>query len=277
MDILEYKEAKYIPENLLQSLMKSEIECWWSEPFSEYKICSDCKAIFSIEEVHGSVENFRNGKNCWDNFQCLECCWKTKYMYKTDEFLDLVKEYIKGYVSAVLLVTSEGNVEWFGILSKTTISSILKNELNTRPNSYDIPKLKEILFNEIDKFIWSEILCLHQLYIYKDYRVENRSFNMMKKMFTINKSFQNIPIILETRYDCIWYLLWRLFWSKNLIDDRHWYVVQIIKNYSIFFEFLKKNSWPTNELNSEKLLPFKKESIKILKNKKYFSERKFYS
>lgn len=276
MNILEFKEAKNIPEKLLPSLVKSEVECWWSEPFSEYKICNDCKAIFSIEEVHGSVENFRKSENNWDDFECLECHWTTKYIYKTEEFLNLIKEYIKWDVSAVLLVSPDENVEWFCVLVKTNILWIVENEFNTRPNSYDKQKLTEILLEKTTSWIWDKVLCLHHLYVCEKFRGVNFFSSMMKKLFIINEIFKSSPIILETRYDSHFYSMSRFCWAINLIDDTYWYVTQIIKNYSNFLDFFSKKSWLTNNFKKNDLLLFKKESIKILENNKHFLERKFY-
>lgn len=276
MDILSYKQAKDIPEHLLVSLAKSEVECWWSEPFSEYKICEECSAIFSIEEVHWSVKKFRNSETNWDIFECLECSWNTKYMYKINDFFDMIKEYIKWDVSAVLLVTPEKTVEWFAVLTKTTINWIVENEFNTRPNSYNKQELISLLLNEYPFIGWQEVICLHQIYINKYFRWNNRAFNVLKKILTINELYYNLPILLETRYDSRFYPITRYLWSQNLIDDKYWYVVQIIKNGLLFIKYLEKVLFEMKEKKLNVFFPFREESKKNIEKNIHFLERKFY-
>lgn len=280
MNILEYKEAKYIPENLLQSLMKSEIECWWSEPFSEYKICSDCKAIFSIEEVHGSVENFRNGENCWDNFQCLECNWKTKYVYKTDDYFEHIKNYIKWDVLAILLVTPEKNVEWFGILSKSNLHSIIYDEIDSRPDSYDKNKAIQIISENIFSLYNTqnqEIVYSNQVYVSPSYRSWNTSFEVLKKLFTLNsEEFTGLPLVWETRYKSKFYPISRLMWYKDLMVDKYWNVLQYAPNYDSIVDFFNTVTSFLSKGIVKWMLWYKKEAENILKNNPSFLSRKFY-
>lgn len=241
MEIFSYKEAKNIPDVFLPSLVKSEIECWWSEPFSEYKICNECSAIFSLEEVHGSLNNFRNNITSGDDFNCLECSWKTRYIYKTDEFFDLVKNYIKWDVSAILLVTPEQNVEWFGVLSKTTLRGVIENEFATRPWSYDKERLFVILSKELfgeESFSDEELICLHQIYISPDFRWIYKPFDVLKNMFLLREDDWSLPVVMETRYDSRFFPITKKMWFRDLVDDKYWYVVQYISNYLKLLNFL---------------------------------------
>ena len=243
MKIFSYKEAKNIPENLLPSLVKSEIECWWSEPFSEYKICGSlsCKAIFSIEEVHWSLSNFKKWINNWDDFSCLECSWETEYIYKTDAFFNLIKDYIKWDVSAILLVTPEQNVEWFWVLSKTTLKDVVENEFATRPWSYDKKELSNILSKElfgIKTLSNKELICLHQIYISPDFRWIYKPFDVLKNMFLLREDDWSLPVVMETRYDSRFFPITKKMWFRDLVDDKYWYVVQYISNYLKLLNFL---------------------------------------
>ena len=276
MEIIEYSEAKDIPERFIPSLVRSEIECWWSEPFSEYKMCEQCHAIFSIEEIHGSLKNFREWNNSWDSFSCLECSWETKYIYKTDAFLDLVKNYIKWDVSAILLMTPEQNVEWFGILSKTTVEGIVNNEFATRPWSYDKEELSMILLKELRKFD-KELICLHQIYISPDFREGDLSFNLLRDLFFLKKEYMNIPVIWEARYDNRFYPISRALWFRNVMDDDHWYVIQLINKYWSILELLEWISWFWDKNIASNLFKFKRESVRILKQKTHLFKRKFYN
>jgi hypothetical protein len=60
MKIEVYKNTSTILEKLLPSLIDAQIECWGSKPFDEYKICEneECRALFSIEDIHGSIKKF---------------------------------------------------------------------------------------------------------------------------------------------------------------------------------------------------------------------------
>jgi len=138
MEIRSYENAQDMPEHLLPSLVDSQIECWGAKPFDEYKKCNDCHSLFSIEDIHGSVAQFReDNRSVAEDFECSECGGDTDFFYKPEEFIEVVKDYVKGEVSSVLLVTPEEKVEGFSSVSKATLSSFFDNELTTRPHSYN--------------------------------------------------------------------------------------------------------------------------------------------
>lgn len=258
MEILEYKNAIDIPDSLIPSLARSEVECWWAEPFSEYKICDDCKWLYSIEEVHGSVENFRNNSTCWDDYECVECWWETNYMYKTEEFIDMIREYIKWDVSAVLLVTPEEEVEGFWVLTKTNYLDVIMWEFNTRPWSYEKKLLKNLLIKEFEGNDSDEILCLHQIYIYEFLRWRKNLFGILNSMFKSIDLSTMSPILLETRYDSKLYSIMQSLWAKDLINDKYWYVIQVIKDSKFFINYIRDslffNNSSKNSLNCNSYL-----------------------
>jgi hypothetical protein len=99
MKVETYKRGIDIPEKYLPSLVDSEIECWGARPFDEYKICKNpqCKAIFAIEDIYETIENYRKRINeeKSENFKCTCCSYETKNFYEKNDFLEIVKEYVK--------------------------------------------------------------------------------------------------------------------------------------------------------------------------------------
>lgn len=244
MEIKSYKQASDIPDSILSSLVDSEIECWGLEPFSEYKICSDCKAVFSIEEVHWSLEDFRNKTKSWDDFECLECNWKTHYIYEPSYFLEEAREYVKWDVSSILLLTPDQKVEGFWILSKTNMSWLMEREFATRPSSY---KKEDLLESLLDNFSWvddllnQDFICLHQIYISPYFRRVFKVFDMLKHMFSLRKEDSDLPIIMETRYDSKFFPITKKMWFDDIIDDKYWYVIQYLSKYMNLVNFLIAN------------------------------------
>ncbi|USN58368.1 MAG: hypothetical protein H6767_09000 [Candidatus Peribacteria bacterium] len=59
MHIQRYAQAQDIPDALFPSLIDVQIECWGQSPFNEYKMCDDCGALYSLEEVCGSIDLYR--------------------------------------------------------------------------------------------------------------------------------------------------------------------------------------------------------------------------
>jgi len=280
LEIKSYKDASLIPEEYLPSLVDSEIECWWSRPFDEYKKCDDCGAIFSIEDVYGSLEEFRKGRDDWTDFNCLVCSCSTNFIYEKKAFLELLQDYIKKDVSAVLLVTAEQKVEGFWVLLKTTVWWLVENEFATRPGSYDKDLLKDKLSNElfwISDAYHKEIICLHQIYISPYFRHWDISFNIMKELFYLNKEYLDFPVIWEAKYDNRFYPISRSMWFSNLLDDKYWYIVQIIQKYWLVLDFLQEINWYSDKKLISNLFKYKKESLRILKQKKKTLNTKFYN
>jgi len=279
MQIKKYKDASKIPEKYLKSLISSEIECWGAEPFDEYKICvsESCKRIHSIEEVHGDIENFRKNKESWDDFLCRECNSKTENIYDKNNFWEVIKEYIKWQVSAVLLLSEEDRVEWFWIISKTNLESLMDNEFNTRPNSYPkeetIKKLSKTIFWREDATL-EDVICFHQIYVSPEFRDANISLKLLRELFFINPEYKKIPVVGETRYDINFYTILRVMWSENICNDKYWYVLQYISRYKKMYEFLSENIWFKKVISIMK--KFRIDSKNILKENPSFLDAKFY-
>lgn len=281
MKIEIYKDAWVIPEKYLTSLVDAQIECWWSKPFDEYLICkhSKCRALFSIEDVHLDINKFR--ENRWKNmdFKCGECWWDTELVYEKETFLEAIKDYVKWEVSVILLI-DEWNIEWFWVITKTTISSLINNDFATRNWSYD---KKELLMQMSKQIFWVDdaseenIILWNQLYVSPDIRKWNISFELSSELFSLNEDYNWIPLVLETRYNSNFYPLWRNIWFKDIINDKYWYVVQFLEDYKKITDFFNSNnsySWSDSFLN---VLGFRREALSIIRSNPYFWMRKFYN
>lgn len=285
MRLESYPEAKKMPEKYLPSLVDAEIECWWSEPFSEYRICKNdwCKAIFSIEDVYWSVEEFQKRRELWvldDTFCCEECWDETEYVYEKGEFISLTQEYVKKDVGCVIWTSDNNKVNWFWIISTTTVDSLLNLELNTRIWSYD---KKELLKNISESIFWindawdEELLCLLHVYISPNWREKNLCFELLKSMFLLKENEVKKPIIMETRYDSRLYPISRLLWFKDLMSDKYGYVVQYLEQFSSIINFFKSNNtFFKPDLIWRKQL-YKWVAMSILAQNPIFINRKFYN
>ncbi len=286
MRIESYKEAKNLPEKYLPSLVDAEIECWWSRPFSEFRICKNdkCKATFSIEDVYWSIEEYQRKtqelKNI-DNFDCKECNSETWYIYEKSKFINILKEKIKEDVIAVLLITNDDIVKWFWFWKKTTLWDILYNEIDVRPDSYDkeeaIKMLSKIIFNQIDSR-HEEFVFSNQIYVSPSHRAWNISFEVLKALFNLkSKEFSKYPIVWETKYSSKFYPISRLMWYRDCTDDKYWNVLQYCPDYKQVLNFYNSQSTFTNKETIKKIIKFKKEAMLILKNNPHFTQRSFYN
>ena len=238
-----FKEAKNIPEKYLPSLVDAEIECWWSEPFSEFRICKNnsCKAVFSIEDVYWCVEEYQKVRDRWElnNDFCCEECWDdTEYVYEKDEFLGVVKEYIQWTVSSILLLNNVDSIRWFWIIAKKQLFDLINIELNTRPWSYD----KLLLLNSLSKNIFwensawnNEIIYFNHLFVWEELRNDRFWWLIMQKMFKFVKYYKDIPSIIETLKWSNVYNYMKRFWFKDSIEDKYWYVVMYLDKNNCSF------------------------------------------
>lgn len=279
MKIETYKKAINIPEKYFESLVDREIECWGSRPFDEYKICAnpECKAIFSIEDIYETTWNYRNRENeeKSEDFKCTCCNSKTEFIYEKTNFLEVVKEYIKWEVSRVLLTHNNEKVEWFWILSKTTLSWAINYEFATRPNSYDKEELLKTLSK---KLFWTEnarneeITLLHQIYVSKKFRWYWFWKQILKKILEFKWS-DDIPILLETRYNSEFYPISRSIGFENIMNDKYWYICQYIPKKN---NFRWGDTYKILEKISKKFTFYKKEALEILSLNNSFTLQKFY-
>lgn len=279
MNIEFYKHAKDIPETYLTALVNAEIECWGSSPFSEYRICNDCSAIFSIEEVHWNFKNFKLSKSSED-FECTECFCSTRLFYEKEIFIKQIKEYIKQNVSATLLIWEKKNIWGFWVTTTKDVEDLLDLELNTRVWSYNkekvLSKISEEVFN-LDNCSEEEISCLHQIYLSPDFRNWNLAFLVLKNMFPPLEWNKNLPIITETRYDSKFYSISRAMWFTDLIADKYGYVIQYIKHYSEILDFFNNHDSFFDQRISNKRENYKKTALTILAKHSEFKKRKFYN
>ncbi|MDD5213607.1 MAG: GNAT family N-acetyltransferase [Candidatus Gracilibacteria bacterium] len=279
MELKSYKKASEIPKKYLASLVDAEIECWGSRPFDEYKICTNpnCKAIFSIEDIYETVANYINRINdeLAKNFKCSCCNSKTELIYEKNKFLEIIKEYIKGEVSRVLLIDDNERVEGFGVLSKTNLSGAINYEFATRPASYD----KEELLKSLSKELFGtedageeQISLLHQIYVSHLYRGTGFGKQILNSILEFNGN-DNIPILLETRYDSEFYPISKTLGFKNIMNDKYGYTCQYIpkKDY-----FILANKPTILKEISAKFSFYKKEALEILSLNNSFLTQKFY-
>lgn len=281
MQVLDYKDSSNIEEKYINSLFERQVECWWSEPFGEYKVCTNekCSAVFSLEKVCWNISNLRNW-NIWNYFFCTECDSQTEFIYSNHEFLQIMKEYVKWQVSSILLIDDSDIVEWFWVVKKTTLEWLLNVEFATRPNSYDYEKVLEqislSLFGKKDAS-FEEVICLHQIFVSDLYRWWNMSFDILKKLILLNEEYKNIPVILETRFDSKFYPISRSIWFENISNDKYWYVIQSIWSYKQLIDFFTKNQSFYSENNLLTILETKEEAKAILSQNGSFSWQKFYN
>lgn len=243
MEIKAYREAKKIEKKYFSSLVDSEIECWWQSPFDEFLICKNesCRSLFSIEDVYENLENYRNRQDdkLSKDFKCNSCWSDTEFMYEKEKFMQIIKEYVKWKVSAVLLIDDNDKVEWFGVLAKWSLEKIINYELATRgESSYDYDKLFDILKNK--RYSW-DISLLHQIYVSPKYRWKWYWIEILKQLldFYENKN----SMILETRYDSEFYPISRSLWFENILADKYWYISQYLEKWVDVKTILETIKW----------------------------------
>lgn len=285
MRLESYKEAKNIPEKYLSSYIDAEIECWWCKPFDEYRICNNwsCWAMFSIENVYWSVWNYKQlseSEKLNTIFCCTECWTDTKLFYEKSHFTEVLLNYFKDNVSLVLLLDNE-LVEWFWLISQKSIYWVVNSEFSTRPWSYDnnfIQKriISELSTTDLSVNLLSDIVCLNHVFVSSEYRNWNISFELLKQLILLWEEYNDLPVVWEARYDNKFYPISRTIWFKNLEDDKHWYIIQLINKYKYLLDFVSSNSWFFDKKILSSLIKFKKEWLWILDSKKYLSIRKKY-
>ena len=278
MKVKQYKNAIDMPEKYIDSLVDSEIECWWSKPFDEFLRCTDpsCWKIYSIEDSYWTISNYRNREKDID-FNC-ECWSKTDFVYKKEEFIDLVKDYIKWNVSSVLLLDDNEKVEWFWVLSKGKLIDIIINLLITRPNSWNISEIWEHLSKVFwnDDILNSDFICSHQIYITPDFRKWDIWIDVLKKMFLDKEDYFNLPIIWETRFDSKFYPTTQILWYKDFLEDVHWYVLQYSENYNDVSDIVKGFTSYSEKSVFREMLKYRKKWLSIFNSNPNLSNRKVY-
>lgn len=277
LEIKSYEKADDIPLKYLSSLVDSEIECWWSKPFDEFKICNSCNAVYSIEDIYWDIVSYRSCKDKNKNFICK--CWnETKLIYPKNEFITTLIDYIKWNVIATLLI-DKWNVEWFWILRKTNLNDIIYNKLDYRPDSYN----KEIIFDNLfqkyknDDIFKKDFIYSDQIYTAPHLRKWDISFNLIKEPFIINEKINwNLPIIWETKYDSKFYPISRTMWYDDIISDKYGNVLQHSFSTKKVLDFFKNYKCFSDRWLVRELLKFKKYANNILDENPHFESRKYY-
>lgn len=246
MRLESYKEAKKMPEKYLPSLVDAEIECWWSRPFNEYRICDNdsCKAIYSIEDVYWNLSNFWNKNNHNNDFNCKECNETTTYVYEKEKFLNEISEYIKGDVSAILLLSNNDIVRGFWIVSRKTISSLIAVDFNTRPWSYD----KTNLLNDLSiNIFWKNnasdesVINFNHLFIWEELRKDKYGGIIMQRMLKLIKFYNDVPSVIETKKNSNVYNFMTRMWYQVLTSDKYWYVIMYLSKDKCTFKDIIRN------------------------------------
>ncbi len=270
MNIAVYEDASTLPEEYFPSLADAQIECWWSRPFDEYKICQDekCRALYSIEDVFWSIENFNLKKDKNTDFKCEDCWQKTDFIYDKELFIENIREYIKWEVSVVLLLNNS-KVEGFWVTIIKTLKELLDLELWNRPKSY---KEHFLITSDLWKKLNEKFSCINHIYVSKEYRWKWYWKKLLFEIFNFLQMQQN-QIVTETRYDSDFYSICKSIWFEWEINDKYWYILM----------FLKKN-WYINQDNinsifndiSTNFLKYKQKARSILNINSSFSHRKAY-
>jgi len=231
----------------MRQIFDLEVQVWWEKPFWEYKICdsTSCRRVFSIEDVHGAVDAMNSAS--WEDFCCTDCLSETSYMYASEDFYEVMKEYVQWNVSMILLIWDEDTVEWFWILSQWTIESISNYEFQTRPWGLSPENLVSSLSQAI---FWVEdaseedVVCFHQIFVSKQVRDAAISYKLMQELFFLTAEvYSDLPVVWETLLDWRFYPVSRSMWFDDAGVDKYWYVIQYIHKYSSILKFLWENDW----------------------------------
>jgi len=278
LEIKNYKKAYDIPKKYLSSLVQSEIECWWAEPFSEYAICDECRWVYSIEDIYNSIDYYR--KKIVEKIFICKCGCETSLLYPQNKYLDLLVEYIKWEVIASLLINND-KVEGFWVLTITSLNDLINNHIDNRPNSYDNEKVIKLLSQSIahlDNSKEKSVIYSNQIYVSPFLRKSNISFELLKNITNlVNNKYRNLTLIWETKYESNFYPISRLLWYKDIVSDKYWNVLQYcdsIKQVKTFFDTYDSFN---NKTLLKNMFKYKKEANLILQNNPNFLNRKFYN
>lgn len=273
----EYKDASKIPEVWLSSLVDAEAYCWWAEPFSEYVICEEntCWKISSLEDVFEKIDDtVMQDISLPSWFCCPDCYWWVRLIYEKESFLEVLREYFQGNVSAILLWEQENDIQGFGIINKTSIEKLLHIDFATRPNSFDFSDI----FSEISQkaFQWAlttdtEVVCWHQLFLSQSIRTNTLFWDTLYKLFLLNPEYSDLPILLETRYDSRVYPILRWLGFQDICHDRYGYVIQYFPKYWDFLESLEMKVYDTLSLTDVK--KYRKYALEVLHNNPRFKDK----
>ena len=274
MEIRTISVADEISERHLYQLYELQKICWWSEPFREFKKCPCCSRLYSIEDVL-----WKNDNSDLDiDFECVPCSEMTEDIYG-EEFLQEIRDYIKGDVNLILSLSAEDKLSWFWVITRKTIEGIVNYEFATRPDSYD-PKLLQSDLSEVSfsdsQMYYKSVILLHHIYITPGLRGTWASFQILKTMFESFSHFLDThPVILETRFDSWLYPITRYLWFQDRVFDKYWYVTQVLPQAQDIHEDISSLSHDTSS-RKQCLEKYAKHAKHIISSNKIFTNTRFY-
>lgn len=242
MELQVFKRALDMPDDYIPSLADAEIECWWSDPFREFLKCCNpkCWKLHSIQDAYWSIKDFRERKN--DKTHFCDCWGICQEIYPKEEFIDTIIDYIEGKVSVVLVTNESQEVRGFWVLNTKPLWDVLDFELATRPQSYDRESLLRSLSLEwfsMEDASQEEVTILHQIFAWEELRGTWYWKKILEELLELAREEKN-NLILETRFNSNLYPITRSLWAQNLINDKYWYVVQILKRQLLVASLWKR-------------------------------------
>ncbi len=241
MELKSYKCAREVPDKYLWSFVDSQIECWWSSPFNQFKICTNlhCLRSYSIDEVCGNIYSYRSWY-IWKEFICPNCNSDTSYIYEKWIHLKIIRNYINSYISITLVILNNNKVEWFWVISKISLHEIIQKDLWIMKWGYDPDYLLQLLSEESGKLhssMSTNFVYFHHIYISPFLKKWNMSFDVLKKLFLLNEEYKGLPVILEMKDQTDIYELFLKIWFKNLLDDKQGNNILYLEDYSTVIQY----------------------------------------
>jgi len=244
LDFLSFSHDNPLSQKHFDSLVKAQIYCWGREPFWEFKKCcnASCGKVFSIDAYFKAPS--LNQDFLHKNFQCLECWSDTESVYEWGDFSEELRVYFSQEVQGILLV-HEDEVRGFNVLRKTDAKWLFEYEFSTRKNGFQSPELSEIIIQTLGQC--KSLICWQHLFIDEPFRSEELFWDMLYRL-SIQQDGQDIPVIVETRYESRVYPFLRLLWFQDVCQDKYWYVSLFFPNFKQLKNNIlhRKNHSPTS-------------------------------
>jgi hypothetical protein len=116
---------------------------------------------------------------------------------------------------------------------------------------------------------------LQQIFVSENFRWKNIAYEMLKKLFELNKNeYKDLPIILETNFLSRFYAISRSMWFEDIDTDKYGYVIQWAKKYSNISDFLDTNNSFSDEKIKSRINNYRSVVKKTISNESY--SNKFY-
>lgn len=272
MKIQRFSHPDDVKNDYWEQLYLLQKQCWGERPFWEFKKCSECHRVYSVEDVLWEGEKIVEGKD----FSCISCDGETYDMYDRN-FIDEMKKYFKDNVYLILSISWSDEVIGFWIVTKKSISEVVSYDFSSRPNSYDTNKLSQeiafLAFGNREK-VYNDIILLNHIYVIPELRWTTLFFQMFRTMLESFQEDIDLPSILETRFDSRVYPYLRALGFRDIFEDQYGYIPQIIRNNKVLLQqLISAEKW-------EKI-PYLKESLryakKVIQENPQFTGVKIYS